>query len=105
MAFCMCDFEASARPINFPILVRHTPCYLLEGDIKRIFKGRVANENIQPQIETLNSRSHAIARIEKNFTSCTTVAFFFCQILGLQGFFFPADFLPGCTETAFQQFR
>ena len=44
-ASCMCDFEASAQSINFPTVLPHALCYLLEGDIKRNLKDRVANEN------------------------------------------------------------
>ena len=59
----MCDFEAPARPINFPILLRHTPCYLLEECIKRNLKDQVLVENIQLQVERPNGRSHTIARL------------------------------------------
>ena len=46
-ASCMCDFEASARPINFLTLLRHTPCYLLEVGIDANLKCQVPVENIQ----------------------------------------------------------
>ena len=41
------NIEASTRPINFPTLLRHTLCYLLEEYLKRNSKGWVPVENIE----------------------------------------------------------
>ena len=46
------NIEAETQPINFPTLLRHTPCYLLEGNIKRNLKGRV------PERMVNNSHDH-----------------------------------------------
>ena len=72
-ASCMCNFEASARPINIVLQKGHAPCYLLEVDISRNLKGWVPVENTSSQRETQRSVPHAIERVitekfvQKNF--------------------------------------
>ena len=62
---CMCDFEASARPINIVLQKGHAPCYLLEVDISRNLKGWVPVENTLSQRETQRSVPHALARVKR----------------------------------------
>ena len=64
-ASCTCNFEASARPINIVLQKGHAPCYVLEVDISRNLTGRVPVENIQPQVERPNGRSHTITRVKR----------------------------------------
>ena len=61
----MCNFEASARPINIGLQKGHAPCYLLEVDISRNLKGRVPVENTSLQRETQRSVPHALARVKR----------------------------------------
>ena len=64
-ASCMCNFEASARPINIVLQKGHTPCYLLEVDISRNLKGPVANENTSSQNRHPTDESHTLARVKR----------------------------------------
>ena len=64
-ASCMCDFEASARPINILMQKGHTPCYLLVEYFIRKLKGQVPNENTSSKKATPNGQSRAIARVER----------------------------------------
>ena len=41
------NIEAGTQPINFPTVLRHAPCYLLEGDINRNLKVPVPTEEFQ----------------------------------------------------------
>ena len=61
----MCDFEASAQPINIALQKGHAPCYLLEVDISRNLKGPVANENTSSQNRHPTDESHTLARVKR----------------------------------------
>ena len=67
-ASCTCNFEASARPINILTQKGHTPCYLLDADIKRNLKGWVPVENTSTQKNTPNGQSHTIRRVKRRKT-------------------------------------